>query len=150
HALNPQEKVPLVVQTPSGEQKNLEILSKITEKKRFNLSNYADIQEWDRRADKDDKTRLTNHRFQEFGQDLVIWKMPEFDLYNEEEVDKMMKKVEGHKAIIFDLRGNPGGYAEMLQYLAGYFFDHEVKIAEFKSRKPMKPSIAKPRGKNVF
>src|SRR5262249_8270845 len=71
-------------------------------------------------------------------------------LYNEEEVDKMMKKVEGHKAIIFDLRGNPGGYAEMLQYLAGYFFDHEVKIAEFKSRKPMKPSIAKPRGKNVF
>ena len=43
-----------------------------------------------------------------------------------------------------------GGYVSALQRVAGYFFDHDVKIADRKGRKEMKPQVAKTRGDRVF
>ena len=148
-ALAPQEKLHITVQKPTGEQNRLEVESKVEPKKKYNLTNYIDYLEYERNAEKDDKTRLANHKFQEFGQELIIWKMPGFDLADEE-LDKMMKKVENHKALIIDMRGNHGGSVPMLESLAGYFFDHEIKIADYKGRKALKPSLAKAKVKQLF
>src|SRR6185295_17839486 len=81
--------------------------------------------------------------------ELLIWKLPSFEL-EETQVDDLMGKVRGHKSLILDLRGNPGGYVSALERFAGYFFDHDLKIADRKGRKEMKPQLAKTRGDKVF
>jgi carboxyl-terminal processing protease len=79
----------------------------------------------------------------------MIWKMPEFDL-SDQGVDDMMSKASKRKALILDLRGNPGGAVTTLQRLMGYFFDKDLKIADLKGRKELKPMMAKTRGDKVF
>jgi carboxyl-terminal processing protease len=75
--------------------------------------------------------------------------MPQFDL-SDEEVDNRIGKFRNRKALILDLRGNPGGYVSTLERFAGYFFTGDVKIADLKGRKEMKPSIAKGHNEKAF
>jgi carboxyl-terminal processing protease len=93
--------------------------------------------------------RLSVQYYKEEGDELFLWKMPEFDL-PDKGVDDMMKKVGGHKALILDLRGNGGGYEATLQYLMGYFFDRDVKLGDRKGRKESKPIVAKTQGDKVY
>lgn len=78
------------------------------------------------------------------SEDLLIWKMPSFD--SEKNIDEVIGKARKRKALIIDLRNNGGGYETSLLRLAGYLFDHDVKIGDIKSRKETKPLIAKTRG----
>lgn len=55
----------------------------------------------------------------------------------------MMDEVENHNKLILDLRGNRGGYVKIEEYLTGYFFDKDVKIADFIMRDKTKERIAK-------
>src|SRR5262249_18920895 len=97
----------------------------------------------------EDEDRLNRQRFVEAGDKLLIWKMPNFAI-DEGEVDVMMGKARKREALILDLRGNPGGYVKTLEWVAGYFFDKEIKIADLKGRKEMKPQISKPHGDRNF
>ena len=99
--------------------------------------------------DLENEDRMHRDRHCEVGDDLIIWKMPEFDA-DETGVDRMMDKVRAHKALVLDLRGNAGGAVKRLERLAGYFFEKDVKIADLKGVKPMKPLVAKSRGRDVF
>src|SRR5207247_2088140 len=81
--------------------------------------------------------------------DLIIWNMPEFNL-TEDAVDGVMSRIRKHKALILDLRRNPGGYVDTLQRLIGYFFDHDIKIADQKRRKESKPLMAKTQHDRTF
>jgi carboxyl-terminal processing protease len=62
----------------------------------------------------------------------------------------MMKKASAHKALVLDLRGNPGGRVLTLERFVGYFFDREVKVGDFKMRKESKEIKVKPRRSNSF
>jgi C-terminal processing protease CtpA/Prc len=93
--------------------------------------------------------RLSFQYYKDEGDELFLWKMPEFDL-PDKGVDDMMTKVGGHKALILDLRGNGGGYETTLQYLMGYFFDRDVKLGDRKGRKETKPIMAKTQGDKVY
>jgi carboxyl-terminal processing protease len=62
----------------------------------------------------------------------------------------MSSRISGAQNLIIDLRNNGGGYVLTLERLAGYFVDKDTKIADLKGRKPMKPQVAKTRGKDVF
>jgi carboxyl-terminal processing protease len=88
-------------------------------------------------------------RLYEVGKELFIWKMPTFAV-SEGHVSDIMGKAKNFKTLILDLRGNGGGYVDTLARLAGYFFDADVKIADLKGRKEMKPIIARTRGSNGF
>jgi C-terminal processing protease CtpA/Prc len=80
----------------------------------------------------------------------MIWKMPEFDL-TDDEVSRLMGQIRRHQTLVLDLRGNPGGLVKTLQYLVGSVMDHEVTIAKRKGRKPdLKPIVAKTRGSSAF
>ena len=63
----------------------------------------------------------------------------------------MAAKMNKFKSVVLDLRGNSGGYVKILTLLLGYFFDHDVTIAQpvgrSKSRKPM---VAKSQGERAF
>jgi Peptidase family S41/N-terminal domain of Peptidase_S41 in eukaryotic IRBP len=47
---------------------------------------------------------------------------------------RAMKKLNGADAIIFDLRDNPGGYANMVALLATYLFDRPTHLNDFYNR----------------
>lgn len=138
------------VQKPDGTTHQLEILAKVRkgklvlDLKSFNAGN--DIGTIIREGEND--AVLYRHRYVESGKDLFIWKMPHFD--DVETVDKMMDKAKKSKALILDLRGNGGGYESGLLRLIGYFFDHDIKLGDLKTRKETKPLIAKTLGSAAY
>ena len=79
----------------------------------------------------------------EEGDPLMICKLREFAL-EDPEVRHLISRAKKHKALILDLRDNPGGESTVLEEFLGGFFDHELKIADRVGRKPMKPMMARP------
>jgi C-terminal processing protease CtpA/Prc len=146
-ALRPQPGMRLTVRKPSGKEEDLVVLAKITERKRVMDLTGGDIYQFIR--EEETAAHFNRQRYLHVGDELRIWKLPNFEL-EEAEVDDLMGRVRKHKSLILDLRGNPGGYVSALQRFAGYFFDHDIKIADRKGRKEMKPQEAKTRGEKVF
>jgi C-terminal processing protease CtpA/Prc len=146
YSLRPQPGMRLVVQSPDGQQRQVDVLAKVTEvKKILNFSgddNGEDVFNEIRESQSED--HLRRHRFSELGDDAFVWKMPQFDL-SEEEIGNTVGKFRKRKALVLDLRGNGGGYVKTLQWLAAYFFDHDVKIADLRGRRETKPIVAKGR-----
>ena len=142
YALMPSRSIRLSISRPGEAQpREIEVLSKIekTEEKTYYFTNIYRY---------NSETRLEDDVFYE--QDgVIIWRMPGFDV-SPERVDELMGRVRKFKALVLDLRGNGGGYQVSLERFAGYFFDHDVKIADLKSRKELKPILAKTRGTNVY
>ncbi len=155
NALRPRPAVRLVVIKPDGSEKELELQAKIEKMKRVvDISvdeegnvwgdDFADL---DREAETE--ARLNRHRYAELGADFFVWKMPAFDL-EDGKVDDLVNKFRKRKGVILDLRGNGGGYEQMLLRLLGHFFDHDVKLGDVKRRKESKLITAKTRGKSPF
>ena len=105
---------------------------------------------WQLIREEENDERLNRQRTTEFVGMLMIWKMPEFDL-NEEEVDRIIKEARKFPALVLDLRGNPGGYVKTLQRVVSSVMDHDVTIATRTGRKPdLKPTLAKSRSGAAF
>lgn len=151
NALRPRPAVRLVVIKANGQERELEIQSKIEKTKRVvNLSGNDDgFDIWDLQRQQETEERLHRHRYVEMGDDLFVWKMPAFNL-EESKVDDFAAKFKKRQGVILDLRGNGGGYELTLLRLLGHFFDHDIKIGDVKRRKETKPVTAKTRGNNAF
>jgi len=80
---------------------------------------------------------------------LLVWKMPEFDL-ERNDVDSLVDKARKRNNLILDLRGNSGGREDTMLRLIGNFFDRDIKVGELKRRKETKPLVAKKRGSDFF
>jgi len=144
YTLRPQPGMSLLLEKPDGKQQQVVIQAKVTEGKKILNFTFTDAGEdvWNELREEQEENRLNRHRYYEMGDELLIWKMPQFNL-SEDEVDYRIGKFRNRKALILDLRGNVGGYVKTLERLAGYFFTDDVKIAELKGRKDMKPMVAK-------
>ena len=141
--LRPKPAVRFVIQKADGQQRQIDVKSKVTEGRRIRGQMEDDIPQLIRESE--DDGRLHPHKFFEAGDDLLVWKMPEFDL-SEGEVDSIMDRARKHKTLVLDLRGNGGGLESTLVRLIGNVFDHEVKVGDDHRRKEIKPLIAKTRG----
>ena len=148
YQLAPRPIVKMVVQSPGEQSRQLEIKPRIqTGKKVVDLTETVDLNRlW---REEEDEDIANAHRFAEFGSELLVWKMPHFDL-TKDGVDEMVDKAKKHKALILDLRGNGGGAEETLLRLIGNFSDHDVTVGDVKRRKETKPLIAKTRGASGF
>lgn len=105
---------------------------------------------WQLIRDQEASDHLNRQRTVEFGDKLMIWKMPEFT-FADEIADRMLKEARKHAVLVMDLRGNPGGYVKALEYLVGGVIDHDVTIAKRVGRKPnMKPQLAKARPSSAY
>jgi carboxyl-terminal processing protease len=142
YALMPARSIRLSVISPDEKQpREIEVLSKI-EKTAETAEYFTNIWRYN------SEMRLEDDRFYELG-DLLVWRMPGFDI-SPERVDRSMTRVRKFKTLVLDLRGNGGGYNVTLEHFAGYFFDHDVKIADLKGRKQLKPIVAKTHGDKIF
>lgn len=146
HTLRPKPAVKLVLISPEGKQRELEVKSKITEGKR--IRTIEDVV-GDETREMETEAHLNRHRFAELEKDAYVWKMPEFNL-SEAEVDGIIDKAKKFRSLIIDLRGNPGGYEITQLRLVGNLFDHDVKVGDITRRKETKPLIAKTRGANAI
>ncbi len=148
YTLRPQPGMRLVVQSPNEKPRQLDVMAKIVQGHGlYNLNSGVDFMILIRESE--NEPRLKRHRYLEMGDEVFIWKMPLFDL-SDNEVDVMMDKVRKRKALLLDLRGNGGGAVDTLKRLVGSVCDKDVKIADLKGRKEMKPMIAKSRGDKAF
>lgn len=146
YTLSPQPGLRLVLQSPEGQQRQLDVMANIKQGKLVKVWE-RDIGDMMREAENED--RLNRQRYVEASDKLLICKMPSFAI-DQVEVDKMMGKARNREALILDLRGNPGGYVKTLEWFTGYFFDKELKIADIKGRKEMKPQMSKSHGGRSF
>jgi len=145
--LSPRGGMHLYVIKPNGQKVHFDALAKVTERKKVvDLTQGSDI--WDLIRDSQNRSHLNRHRYIDRN-GVFVWQMPSFSL-EDSKVDEFADKFKDHKAVVFDLRGNPGGYEDALLRLVGNVFDHDVKIGDVKRRKETKPVIAKSRGKNSF
>ena len=148
HTLRPQQFIHVVLRSPTAEPRELNLLAKRKDGKRVtDLTNYNEwmnlVRKGEREAD------LGRDRYWSFTDQLLVWKMNEFDL-TDSQVDDAMEKARKHKALILDLRGNGGGWVTTIQRLIGNLIDRDVKIGDTVSRKETKPFIAKTRGEKAF
>jgi len=150
-ALRPRPGVRFVVIKPDGKQQELDVMAKVNQGKRvLNLTGSgAGTDIFDLIRQQENQERLDRHRYYELGGELLIWKMPAFDL-DEVIVDDMVGKAKKRKAMILDLRGNGGGYETTMLRLISNVFDRDIKLGDVKRRKETKPLLAKTRGDNVF
>lgn len=96
---------------------------------------------WDVIRKEETEAYLGRARFTEVG-DVGVLKLPSFE-FDKSNVDWMIGKARKHPALVLDLRGNPGGSEDTLQYVIGACFDKEIKIGDRISRSNHKPIIAK-------
>ncbi len=142
--LRPQPGLRLDMQDPAGNTLQVDIATKFHEGKRVadltGENGASDI--WDIVRQEETSEHLARARYAEYGDQLLILKVPEF-FFSPIEVGDMIGRARKHQALIVDLRGNPGGSTETLKLLVGGMFDHEVKIADRVGRREAKPEIAK-------
>lgn len=146
--LRPVPQMRLVVRSPGGQPRQIDVLTKIDPGKRFkDFTEGEDI--WDYLREIDDASDV--HRFFEKGdKGVFVWNVPSF-MGGLSDFKTIALRLSKSKAVVFDLRGNPGGREDTLAYLLGLVLDHDVTVAERRGRgKPKKPLVAKTQGDRGF
>jgi len=140
----------LDVRGPDGATRKVEITPKVTREKQV-LDLHDDNDFWKLVRDEENGEHENRQRLVNFEGSLLIWKMPEFDM-TDEEVDRLITKdARKYQTLVMDLRGNPGGYVKTLERAVGDVMDHDVTIAQRMGRKSdLKPQVAKSRGASAF
>lgn len=148
--LAPRANSQLQLRDPNGVEREVTVNAKTQQTNRLtNLTGSdggSDI--WQMIRDEENADHLVRNKYVELG-DVMIWKMPEFDL-TDEAVDNLFGYAKKHKSLILDLRSNAGGLVTTLQRMVANVFDHDVKIADRMGRKELKPQLAKSRGTKAF
>ncbi|MGA8034697.1 MAG: S41 family peptidase [Candidatus Acidiferrales bacterium] len=152
NSLAPLQASTLAFRDPSGKDQKLTIPAKVKQEKRVLDLTFSGADGgndfWNLIRETETEDHLVRQRVIEMG-DVAIWKNPEFNMENDE-VDRIFNIARKHKALIIDLRGNPGGAVLTMDRMIGNLFDHEIKVADRTGRKELKPEIAKSRGKDIF
>lgn len=146
YSLRPVAGVHLVVAGPDGKQRQLDVMTKVSQHKRVVDLTGGDINEFEREMEDEERERREASRAVSLGDNqLMVWKLREF-AHTEAEIDEVMSKARKHKALLIDLRGNGGGAEKTLLRMLSNLFDRDVKVGEIKRRKESKPLEAKTRG----
>jgi C-terminal processing protease CtpA/Prc len=121
--LRPQNGLSLDLRDPAGKRRQLDIAAAEKETKRLtDLTGGTGDDIWDLVRQEENDENLGRARFAELSDAVAVLKFPGFH-FSESEIDGMIGKARKHKALILDLRGNPGGSVETLRYLIGGFFE---------------------------
>lgn len=141
--LRPQPSIRVVLMTPDGERRQLDLLAKITNEKKVVELTQSYVEKVKKQADSG------RDRFKSFDDQLLIWKMHEFDL-TDAEVDDAIAKARKYKTLVLDLRGNLGGRVATAIRVLSNLFERNLKIGDSLSRHKTLPVIAESLGEKAF
>jgi carboxyl-terminal processing protease len=150
NGLSPQPQTQLFVHGADGQNRPVDILSKAkATKKVVNLTGSdGGTDMWQYIRDAENEDHAVRQRWVELD-DVMVWKMPDFELADGE-VDRIFGIARKHKALVLDLRGNPGGAVDTLDRMLENVFDHDVKVGDLTGREKQKPQMVKASARNVF
>ncbi len=138
--LSPRTVLNVVVQRPGGEPRALSLAAKVTKGRRFVTLSLSDL--LNAIDDAERQSMPIGRRIARVG-DVAIWKIPSFG-FDAGVVDRVFDThVAGASGLVLDMRGNAGGLITALQQVTARLFDHDVKLADVKSRKSSKPLVAR-------
>jgi C-terminal processing protease CtpA/Prc len=144
NSLRPQLGLRIVARSPDGTTKKIDVMASMRPKERI-----TDLDYWYFVKEARDAERVHRSHFVEYGNNVIIWKLPDF-VFPTDQAKKMLDQIREYKAVILDLRGNPGGSIDFLLHFLGGVFDHEVKIGDRRTRDGVKPQLTKSRGDKTF
>ncbi|MFQ5696046.1 MAG: S41 family peptidase, partial [Terriglobia bacterium] len=143
NVLDPQPGLRLVARSPEGEERTVDVLAKIKQSPRVVRSLYVDFLKWQKFR------RRMRQQYIEVGDDVLVWKLPTFAVH-ERAIDGGIKRAREKRALVLDLRGNPGGLVDTLLRMIGSLFDRDVEVATTKYRKKEEEEKAETRGDKAF
>jgi carboxyl-terminal processing protease len=120
--LSPQPGLILNVQSPDGEKRRLQIQADI---EHFNSADGANDILY--RANKQEENERP--RFHEFGDDLIIITVSNF-VMTQIDFDTVISKMRKHKAVVIDMRGNPGGAVSEVEDFLRNVMNHDVHMGD--------------------
>jgi carboxyl-terminal processing protease len=142
--LTPRATEQLELRSPAGEQRRVFVNSKIKANTQIS-DDTTHTDYWEKVRRYEDESHATRSRVVQY-EDTAIWKLQYFNL-DMDEVRRNINIARKHKALILDLRGNPGGAIDSLKSMVSGLFDHDVKLYDRADRKESKPVIARHSGK---
>ena len=134
--LRPQPGLRITVGAATGQQHPLEIAAKSRPSDVAKFWLHQGINQWVR--DVQDERQFERPRYFEQGNQLLVVKFPEF-AFSASEADDIIARMRTHKAVILDLRDNPGGFSDTLDRLLGGLFENDQKVFERVMRNSTKP-----------
>ena len=148
HTLSPRAGLKLAVVSPGGQPRELTVMSDVRNlPKHYDFTNSFDIYDVIRQEQNEEERYHTVTL--ELNNDVLVWKLP-FFMLTDDQIDSFLHKASKSKAVIIDLRGNPGGAEENLARLLGGVLDHDVKVGDRVERKEAKPFMVKSRGSHAY
>ena len=117
YVLVPRATVRLTLQSPGDTLRSVAVQSKVTPHPQImDLTHGDDI--WRIIREEQNVQRAERSRFWEFEDAVLVWKFPTF-MVGDREIDQALRRARGFKALVIDLRENPGGLVSTLLRLAG-------------------------------
>jgi carboxyl-terminal processing protease len=94
---------------------------------------------WDLVREFDNYEKVNHYTSVDYPGNITYVRMPSFTGGSEDYFRGIIKEVRKAKAIILDLRANPGGYVDAVSFLAGFFQDDTKPVANMIGRKKTEP-----------
>jgi carboxyl-terminal processing protease len=152
--LRPQPSLSVVLLSPTGQQRQVDITARIRQFKRvMDISGQGDDGDsdiWQLIREEETEDHLLRVRTVKLGEELMVLKLPEFSGFSNSEIWGMLKKARDCKTLVMDLRGDPGGSEDTLSQILSHLFDHDVKIGDRVERKGTKPLMVKHNSHDQF
>ncbi|MGH9838203.1 MAG: S41 family peptidase [Blastocatellia bacterium] len=157
--LMPLSSVKVEVQSPGGQKRLVEVIGKsIAGKSTLGIDEAQRLLE---------KSTPPSYQYDELSPDVFVWQIRYLAELTRRDIDDVMNKVMKRQALILDLRratgavltkkfrgilgqGKPIDEISQLKFLAGYFFDQDIKVADLKGRGKSEPLEVKTRREGVF
>ncbi len=140
NVLRPLPQLTLNLRDPNGAESKVGLEAHLRERTHLQDLDMNTIQNM--QLDEEEWAREQRIRTVEYGDDLLVARLPSF-MFGHDDLDKLVSAARKHKALILDLRENPGGSAEVLQELVANLFDHDVKMFDRVRRNSTKTIVAK-------
>jgi C-terminal processing protease CtpA/Prc len=148
NALSPKPGLQLQLRKPDGRVVAVMAMAKVTPHDRLvELGSIVSMERYNARWKHADTVPV--HTWREFGDTVLLWHLGEF-VFDDHKIDDMMKRARLHKALILDLRDNPGGAVKTLERLLGHFVDHRERVALAHRRNLTDTIVAQPVGHEPF
>jgi carboxyl-terminal processing protease len=145
----PRKEMHLKVASPGGEARDVLVKGHVENRPQTRGVLVGGTDQAQRYHSREDSLKSLEWRYVEAGDALVIWKLPEFT-FNESGALQLISVARKHKALILDLRDNPGGAVKTLEWILGGMFDHDIHVGEKVMREGKKPYDVKGRGDGAF
>ena len=150
HGLSPQKSLQVSLKEGTGSARPVDIAARIVLPRKLSELDHPFGVDWQfYQRGWWSYGHLARLRFGKLGSDAIIVKVPVFE-FSDSDGEKIAVSARNHKTLILDLRGNLGGFTDILREMLAFVLDHDTKIADRVGRKDNKPLLVKTKGFQPF